>query len=190
MATPGRGLELRTRVVTQTITRPSTTITTLVTLGGDGPTSTPEPPTPTPTPDPTTTSLAANPAPLGSTAPLTSEQLAALLGSLLTLTFLLLLLCCYLSVRRRRQALHEYERQFRRRERYAYDDDEDYDGPDGQLRGTAAWNMRAAAGGRGHGMTGTWTTLPPPVRFPPTPRVTGYYQQTREAQMDGVRRYP
>jgi hypothetical protein len=59
------------------------------------------------------------------------------------------------------------------------------------LRSTPAWNLhRHHHQHRGvAGAGGTWTTVPPPVRFPPTPRYTPY-SQTREAQIRGVGRYP
>ncbi len=200
MATPARGLEVRTRVVTQTITRPSATITTVVTLG-DSPASTsttPDPtPTPSPPPDPTPTpaptTIAVSPAPAGTIPPLTTEQLIALLASLFSITFLVLLICCYLTWRRRREAqLRRERRYYRYRQRTLYGEDEEDDDDDdggGRTRGTAAWNLRGGRVGVAGGMTGTWTTVPPPVRIPPTPRVAGY-KQTREVQMPGMRRFP
>ncbi|KAK4097184.1 hypothetical protein N658DRAFT_527229 [Parathielavia hyrcaniae] len=48
------------------------------------------------------------------------------------------------------------------------------------LRSTPAWNLHQH-------YRETWTTVPPPADFPPTPRYTPY-SQTREAQIPGVAR--
>ncbi|KAG7291257.1 hypothetical protein NEMBOFW57_001269 [Staphylotrichum longicolle] len=229
MATTPRGLELRTRIVTQTLTRPSTTITTIVTLG-DAPTSAPDttanpshPPRNQPDATPPTITH-----PHSTT--LTSQQLTALLGVLVPITFLLLLLCCCLSLRRRRRRQRAERERERRRALYEYyygdggDEDDDDDGNEhgggqGGLRSTPAWNLKKSSSssrtGRGRrwqreqqqqqqqqqyqgmmsGVDGTWrrgstwATVPPPVRFPPTPRYAPY-SQSRERQIGGVGRYP
>ncbi|AEO68641.1 uncharacterized protein THITE_113395 [Thermothielavioides terrestris NRRL 8126] len=196
----------QTRVVTQTITRPFTTITAVVTLG-DGPTtstsllptatSTPGPPS---TPDPATALSADADA-------LTPSQLGAILGAVLGVAFVVLLVCCILSLqRRRRQALREQEMYYYyggggEEEESEYSESEVV--RQERVRRTPAWNRRhpqpqpvysswdhGAPGAAGFGGAGsTWTTVPPPVRFPPTPRYTPY-RQTRERQIHGVQRYP
>jgi hypothetical protein len=109
------------------------------------------------------------------------------LGSVLGLATLILIICCMVSLQRRKRRL---EREENDRAYYYYDDEEDEEemrenGLRGRVRGTAGWNSRSGmSGGRG-----SWTTVPPPVRFPPTPRYTTY-SQTREQQIGGVSRYP
>ncbi|KAL2019045.1 hypothetical protein VTK56DRAFT_10149 [Thermocarpiscus australiensis] len=163
------------RVVTQTLTRPSTTITVAVTLG-DGPTSAPTIAATTPTTPP------ASPGPAGTEppSPFTPQQVGAIVGSILGFASLVLLICCCLSCRRRRRRTAEYE---------AEDDDDTVSESDIQvvetLRTTEeAWNNhpRVAA-------PVLWTTVPPPVRIPPTPRHTPY-RQTPDPQIAGVKRYP
>ncbi|EAQ91674.1 predicted protein [Chaetomium globosum CBS 148.51] len=173
---PTPHLQARTRIITQTITRPFTTITALVTLGGDSPelTTNNPPPSPTPPPPPpapTNQQLA----PAAPPSALTPSQLGAVLGSVLGLATLILLICCILSLQRRKRRL---ERQ--QNDRYYYYDDGDED-EDEEMRERGRWHSRS---GRG-----SWTTVPPPVRFPPTPRYTTY-SQTRERQIGGVGRYP
>ncbi|KAK4032458.1 hypothetical protein C8A01DRAFT_41095 [Parachaetomium inaequale] len=191
-----RALQVRTRVVTQTITRPFTTITALVTLG-DAPSSLPttDPPATAPTATPSSpTTDQVTPAPLSSSSSLTPQQLGAILGSVLGFFLLVLLICCFLSFRRRLQKEQQRSSQYY----HYYEDDDDIISEsdvvrvETRMRGTPAWHLHR--GGRGTtaaGAGGTWTTVPPPVRFPPTPRYTGTaYAQTREAQIRGVRRYP
>lgn len=179
-ADPARGLEVRTRLITQTLTRPSTTITTVVTLGGG----------PTIAPTPTTISTTSSPFPAGTITPapasaLTPQQLGAILGSVLGLAFIILVLCCCISVRRRREQTIRYAREH---DEYGYGGGYSVSETDvfqaERWRSAPVWNLY-----RGRGATGTWTTVPPPVRFPPTPRHTPY-SQTREEQIRGVRRYP
>ncbi|KAK4234224.1 hypothetical protein C8A03DRAFT_38018 [Achaetomium macrosporum] len=170
-----QGLEARqTRVVTQTLTRPSTTITAVVTLGSGPSTSTLSPNVPT------STSTSTGPvAPVSSTSSaLTSQQLAAILGPVLGFAFLVLLLCCCLSCRRRRQQTES-----------TYVDEYDNASESAVVQQAGTWN----GWDRRRVATGTWTTKPPPVWFPPTPRYsyTPYqYRQTSEPQIPGVRRYP
>ncbi|KAK3905970.1 hypothetical protein C8A05DRAFT_30208 [Staphylotrichum tortipilum] len=157
-------LHPRTRVVTQTLTRPFTTITTLVTLG-DGPTPFPTTTDPPPTPPPTTTTTAAaapipvTPSPSTS---LTPHQLGALLGTILGAAFALLLICLCLTLRRKRHRHH--------RHRHPYDYDGDYYSASESdvVRVRASMSTWPRSGVR----EGTWTAVPPPVRFPPTPSVT------------------
>ncbi|GAB1319892.1 hypothetical protein MFIFM68171_10102 [Madurella fahalii] len=158
------------RVLTQTITRPTTTIIAVVTLG-DGPTSAPAAPTNLPT----TTTPPLGPVSPGPPSSITQQQLAIILGTVLGFAFLVVLIFCYWSARWRRGAT-------------IYVEDDEYSESDmveaEELRRAATWN-------RVHGATTTeaWTTVPPPVRFPPTPRYTPY-RQTPHRQYRGVWLYP
>ncbi|KAM7212216.1 hypothetical protein V8F06_012389 [Rhypophila decipiens] len=166
------GVEVRQgRVITQTIAWPSTTFTTYVTLGG-GP---PVPPTVGP-PTTTTEILQAAPtlAPAPSTSPqLTSEQIGAIIGSVLGFFLVLLIWCTCLSLRRRRRV-------------FVYDSSS-----------TSDTEVPVVQVIPGHGHVGDpWRRptrmpglVPPPTRIPPTPRHTPY-RQTRHTQIRGVRRYP
>ncbi|KAH6635828.1 hypothetical protein F5144DRAFT_158891 [Chaetomium tenue] len=183
-------LHARTRIITQTITRPFTTITAVVTLGGDSPEPTPNndnpPPSPTsqppPPPPPPPTDQQITPAAPPSA--LTPSQLGAVLGSVLGLATLILLICCILSLQRRKRRL-EREQNDRY---YYYDDGEGED--DGEMRERGRGRgVAAGAGWHSRSGRGPWTTVPPPVRFPPTPRYTTY-SQTTERQIGGVGRYP
>ncbi|KAK4143177.1 uncharacterized protein C8A04DRAFT_29196 [Dichotomopilus funicola] len=208
VAPAAQPLFARTRVVTQTITRPSTTIVAVVTLG-DAPQPDPTvtsiiPPPPPPPAATTTTTLA--PAP-STSSPLTPQQLGALLGSILGFAFVAFCICCCLTIHRRRL------RYYRSRRRGSYssssgssDDMTESEVVRVQTRVYSggglnpAWNVPFT--GRGGGVTmsssptsgtttttsGPWTTVPPPVRFPPTTRQAGY-SQSREQQIRGVRRF-
>lgn len=173
MANPGFTPVLggrQVRILTQTITRPTTTITAIVTLG-DGPTSVPTAPTNLP---PATTP------PIGPISPgpppsVTQQQLGIILGTVLGFAFLVLLLFCCLSARWRRRPTIYVEG-----DEYSESDMVEVE----ELRRTAAWNRAAGATA-----AEAWTTVPPPVRFPPTPRYTPY-RQTRHPQYRGVWRYP
>ncbi len=170
--TPGYFADRQGRIVTQIITRPFTTITAIVTLG-DGPTSTL---TTISTP---TSSATLAPSPSTTLSP---GQLGALLGSVLGFALLALLVCCGLTFRRR---------QHRERTATIYvDDDMSTDSEDTRvvretLHSTRAWNRQRG----GRAVPSSWTTVPPPVRFPPTPRHAPY-RQTGYPQMPGVVRYP
>jgi hypothetical protein len=200
MKVTARALSPRTRVVTQTLTRPFTTITAVVTLG-DGPPPTPTHPPPPPPPSHSHAPETIAPAPHAGS--LTPPQLGALLGSGFGLAFVALLVCCFISCNRKRQRTTNPPEYY-----YDYDDSlsESEVVQVETMRGTAAgWTLRQNQGGRGGGwggggagaggtgtgrvVRGAWTTVPPPVRFPPTPRHAGY-SQTREQQIGGVRRYP
>ncbi|KAL2145280.1 hypothetical protein VTI28DRAFT_7648 [Corynascus sepedonium] len=125
------------------------------------------------------------------------EQLGALLGSILGFAFLVLLTCCFVSFRRRQLRQRKREARAYRRYYYGHDDDEESDVVRVQStvrHSTPHWNLHYYDSRRGPGTgtgikTSTWTTVPPPVRFPPTPRYTTY-SQTMEEQIRGVRRYP
>ncbi|KAK3934444.1 hypothetical protein QBC46DRAFT_79212 [Diplogelasinospora grovesii] len=166
-------------VVTQLITRPYTTITALVTLGG-GPT--PDPST-LPTVAATTTSPVDNAptAPIVETTPTSSgssslnqDQIGAILGSVVAFVVLVLIAWYCLSMRRRRRIAAMYDESEGSTVEVQYY--EVHPGGD-------PWNRP------GHG-TGP-RIVPPPPRFPPTPRYTyTQYRQTRQPQIPGVRRYP
>ncbi|KAK0667936.1 hypothetical protein QBC41DRAFT_131530 [Cercophora samala] len=187
------------RVITQIITRASTTITTLVTLGDPTAVADMAPTEGPPPPPPAAAAATLPPAPSSGT--LSSGQLGALLGSVLGFAFLVLVICCCLSCRRRR----------RRRERVVF-----YPGTGSESSGserevrreyytsTRDWNQLRGTGGlefaNAEGMMGNvgsiasrtspgFTTVPPPARFPPTPRYTPY-RQSRWPQISGVRRFP
>lgn len=195
-------LELReARVITQIITRAFTTVTTLVTLGD--PTAVADMVLPTEEPPPLSAPAAAPAAtlpPAPSSGTLSPGQLGALLGSVLGFAFLVLVLCCCLSCHRRR----------RRQERViVYDRGSDNSESEREVTreyytSTRDWNRLRGPGGLGfanaEGMMGDaggmatrtnvgFTTVPPPVRFPPTPRYTPY-RQSRWPQISGVRRFP
>ncbi|KAK4183274.1 hypothetical protein QBC35DRAFT_119594 [Podospora australis] len=184
------------RVITQTITRPGTTFIAVVTLGD--PTATPAaPPPPPPPPAPPAVQNTA-PAPSSSSSALNGAQLGAVLGSVLGFFFLALLVWCCVSSRRRRA------REIRRHWEitYGYGSEEYTTGSEsdvvrpGRPRRWSGWT-----GGGGEGQFGTvysswprrpdagFTTVPPPVRLPPTPRYTSY-RQTAHPQISGVRRFP
>jgi type IV secretory pathway VirB2 component (pilin) len=181
-------LELRQgRVVTQTITRPFTTIIAVVTLG-DGPTS-PPPALGSSMPTTTTTATpAAPPGPAsGGSAPsssITQQQLVGIiLGTLLGVLFLVVTIWCTLSWARRRSQEAEYileEDEYMMREAEVMAEME-------EMRRTQAWDRAKAAAATPS--TSTWTAVPPPVAFPPTPRHTPY-RQTRHPQFRGTWRYP
>ncbi|KAK4202097.1 hypothetical protein QBC40DRAFT_263573 [Triangularia verruculosa] len=191
------------RVITQTITRALTTITTLVTLGDptaamDIAQPTDEPPPP---PPPAAAPAAALP-PAPSSGTLSPEQLGALLGSVLGFAFLVLVICCCFSCHRRRP----------QEPRFVFDGtSSEYSGSRSEnevtreyYTSTRDWNRMRGPGGVGianvESMVGGsgsmprrpgagFTVVPPPARFPPTPRYTPY-QQSRWPQISGVRRFP
>lgn len=183
-------------IITQTITRPFTTITALVTLGPADPTSTSSFPTTT-TAEPTTATSSTSPSTVpvaGATNPSTSSsltptQLGAILGSVLgTAVLLLLLIWFYASMRRRAQQP--------RRVRMVSDDMES----ETSSETAAEMRMAGGAGYRRSAMAGAgdpWvrqgpTVVPPPPRFPPTPRFNPsmQFRHTRNPQIRGVKRYP
>ncbi|KAK3322959.1 hypothetical protein B0H66DRAFT_555572 [Apodospora peruviana] len=167
------------RVVTQTVTRPSTTFTAYVTLGS-GPASD-NTVLPAPAPIPTTTALeepapttptTVVPAPSSSSTTLTSDQIGIILGSVFGFIFLLLAVCTCLHVQRRRRRVY-------------YDSETSEDEV-----------IEVTVGGGGGGGGDPWNRpgrmpglVPPPTRIPPTPRHTTY-RQTRNPQIRGVQRYP
>jgi hypothetical protein len=167
------------RVITQTLTRASTTITTLVTLGtgvlDDFPTPTLEPPPPPPPP-------AAPAQATSSSSVLTNEQLGAILGSVLGFLVIVvpLIYCCF----RRDPYPH-------RRRRYDYSDSDSMtshsgSGGGGNRRGRDPW----ARGGGPPPMRQPFqpVLVPPPPRIPP--RRYAPYRQTPQPQIRGVRIYP
>ncbi|KAK3302724.1 uncharacterized protein B0T15DRAFT_497178 [Chaetomium strumarium] len=183
--------ERQTRVVTQTLTRPSTTITAVVTLGSEPAiisTLSPNSPTIIPTPTSTTSTAPVGPATPSS---LTNSQLGAILGSVLGFAFLVLLFCCCcLSCRRRRPPLDTTYTDYAEYESDAVQQQQQ------QQEAARTWNNYYDYWDRRRVATGTWTTRPPPVRFPPTPRYYAHagpyhYRQTSEPQIPGpgVRRY-
>ena len=186
-------------VVTQIITRPYTTITALVTLGPGGQSTTaPEDtglqttalqttvPTSTTTSAPSSTSSTPSiivPASPSSSSSLSQSQLGAIIGSVLGFALLLLLLW-YCVLQRRRQDRS-------RALRYA-DSSESETSSDATSYVVMSERRTTTAAGGGT----AWVrrdpgigVVPPPPRFPPTPRYTPY-RQTRAPQFRGVRRYP
>ncbi|KAK3986491.1 hypothetical protein QBC44DRAFT_140205 [Cladorrhinum sp. PSN332] len=133
---------------------------------------------------------------------LSSEQLGAILGSVLGFAGLVLILCCCLAIQRKRRL---------RTTRVVYADayysqsQSDFSGSVTDVR----YYTRRGGGGGGGGMSqqrgwvgrgvgasfaprrtdSGFTTVPPPALFPPTPRHTPYVQ-TPYAQISGVQRYP
>jgi hypothetical protein len=181
------------RVVTQTITRPYTTMTAVVTLG-PGQTTTSIAPQATVTPSgatapaaPTSSAIAIPGAVPSSSSGLTRTQLGAILGSVLgSIALIILLWYCVTQRRREEQA---------RRVRYVVDDESETTSETVEVRPSRprhpmpSWIpgvrvpdpwVRAAPG---------FGVVPPPPRFPPTPRYTPY-RQTRNPQIRGVRRFP
>lgn len=217
MATPRQALRFRAApdnpallaarqdpVVTQTITRPYTTATVLVTLGPGESTTSAAPqttilPTSTTAYSSSTTTSAAVPipgAPSASSSSLTSAQLGAILGSILG-SVLLIFLIWYRGTQLRRR-----ENDALWQAHYGLEDDgsetvsETVEVGGAQRRaavgGGEPWVMgggggggSAAGGGGGPGIG----VVPPPPSFPPTP---GYapYRYTWNPQIRGVRRYP
>ena len=168
------------RVVTQIITRASTTLTALVTLGdptaasSSAPTHPPPPP-----PAPVATTRSTHPPNSG----LTPGQLGALLGSILGFFALVVVLCCCLACRRRPRAAEPADDS--RSEMTESEAEVRY-----TTRFTQRWNGPIYGWGYGPRRTDAgFTTVPPPARFPPTPRYTPY-TQSPYPQIDGVRRFP
>ncbi|KAK4169575.1 hypothetical protein QBC43DRAFT_64105 [Cladorrhinum sp. PSN259] len=133
---------------------------------------------------------------------ISSEQLGAILGSVLGFTGLVLLLCCCIAVQRKRGL------RTRNTERVIYvgHSESDFSGSEMEVEYTRQTSQRVPNYGRqGHFVVGArggssfggpprrtdagFTTVPPPVRFPPTPRYTNYVQ-TPYPQISGVQRYP
>ncbi|KAK3368368.1 hypothetical protein B0H63DRAFT_455147 [Podospora didyma] len=155
------------RVITQTITRPTTTYTALVTLG-DGFNE------PTPTAIPPPPNGASSTVVAISTSPgLSSEQIGAIVGSVVGFVVLLFCICCCLSIRRRRiQAMA-----------MSYPSETEIEVViDDQYRPVDPWDRQPRRGP---------IVVPPAPRYPPTPRHTPYtVHHTRSPQIKGVRRYP
>lgn len=158
-----RQIVTQARVVTQTITRVSTTITALVTLGpGDSTITTPPAPTaPEIVPAPAPAATSSSPA-------LTNEQLGAILGSVLGFLVVVLPIlyccCCRPPVRWRRN-----------RPDYSSSDDES----------DRVVGIRVM---RGRPEPFQPVLIPPPPRIPP--KRYAPYRQTAEPQISGVRSYP
>ncbi|KAK0717557.1 hypothetical protein B0T26DRAFT_751595 [Lasiosphaeria miniovina] len=157
-------------LLTQTITRPFTTITTVVTLGGSSPSESTPPPvfTPSPTPEPQPPTGTAPVVPASSSSSLTPDQIGAILGSVLGFVAFLLLVCCCLSIRRRR-LIARYESDSMTETEVVIED----------VYTADTWTRRGP------------TVVPPAPAIPPTPRRSAYnYRHTRNPQIRGVRRYP
>ncbi|KAK3681733.1 hypothetical protein B0T22DRAFT_494726 [Podospora appendiculata] len=168
------------RVITQIITRPYTTITAYVTLGGsDEPpaAATPTPFTPQPTPngvggggggggDGGTSSAPVVPT-TSSSSSLSAEQVGTIVGSVLGFFVLLFVVCCCLSLRRRRI-----------QERIAWERAGSYTTDDSYVEIQDTWTRPVQQPG----------LVPPPPRFPPTRYAP--YRHTRHPQIPGVRQYP
>lgn len=172
-------------VVTQIITRPYTTITALVTLGPGAPTSTAPQTTistSTAASASTTTAIVAVPGSSeASSSTLTHAQLGAILGSIFGAILLILLVWYCVNQRRGFDA---------RDVRYVRSEESVTSSE------TVEVTMTGAGGARRTAPQDPWvrrgpeiTVVPPPPRFPPTPRYTPY-RQTRAPQIRGVRRYP
>ncbi|KAK0639761.1 hypothetical protein B0T16DRAFT_248212 [Cercophora newfieldiana] len=166
------------RVITQTLTRASTTITTLVTLGigsnGDFTTPTAEAPPPPPPP--------AAPAATSSSSVLTNEQLGAILGSVLGFLVIVvpLVYCCF-----------RRDPKWRRRRHYS--DSDSWSSHSGSSGGNNRprrdpWRGRAPAGPPMRQPAFQPVLVPPPPRIPP--RRYAPYRQTAQPQIRGVRVYP
>jgi hypothetical protein len=164
------------RVITQTLTRASTTITTLVTLGtgvfGDITTPTSEPPPPPPPAPPVQAT--------SNGSVLTNEQLGAILGSVLGFLVIVVPLC-YCCFRR--------DPKWRHRRRYYSDSD--------------SMSSHSGSGdGGGRPRRDPWYRPPvpqvrqqfQPVLVPPPPRIPprryAPYRQTPQPQIRGTRIYP
>ncbi|KAK4225621.1 hypothetical protein QBC38DRAFT_253970 [Podospora fimiseda] len=188
-------------IVTQIITRATITITAIITLGQEDPTSTIQSTT-------STASIPAGAPPIMAPAPnadLSSEQLGAILGSVLGFAGLVMLLCCCLALQRKRRLRTErtttrvvytngyYSQsdstfsgsgETDRAVRYTRRMSQRYVDPRlQQQQQQQFWGMPARRTDAG------FTTVPQPVRFPPTPRYTNYVQ-TPYPQISGVQRYP
>jgi hypothetical protein len=178
-------------VVTQTITRPYTTITALVTLGPGEPTSTaaqttlPTLTSPSPSSSSSTAAAVAVPGAVSaSSSALTQAQLGAIIASVLgSILLIILIWYCVAQQRRRQNEPGEV--------RYVLEDETETSSETAEV-------MTMPAGGRARRMmpADPWArgepgigVVPPPPRFPPTPRYTPY-RQTRNPQIRGVRRYP
>lgn len=161
-------------VVTQTITRSHTTITAVVTLGR-GPTLTPT----------STTTSAVSPTSsvpvsvMSQPTALTGAQIGAIAGAVGGFVIVALLLWYCVSTSRRRGS-------GRSDSSSGYGSSSDDNGP-----GYDPWaRVRAVPPQHPTELRRKAPPLvPPPTRFPPTPRYTPY-RQTRHPQMGGVRRYP
>ncbi|KAK3358194.1 hypothetical protein B0T25DRAFT_567428 [Lasiosphaeria hispida] len=166
------------RVVTQILTRASTTITAVVTLGGGPVSGIPDPVT---TADPAPPAAAPPPA-TSTTSTLTNEQLGAILGSVIGFVVILLPLC-YCCLRRRpappRRHMHHWHGD-------GYDDSSSDDVTEIVVdrQGRDAW-----AGQRPPIPVRQGPVLvPAPPRIPPMRHAP--YRQTRHPQIGGTRRYP
>ncbi|KAK3331656.1 hypothetical protein B0T19DRAFT_84530 [Cercophora scortea] len=158
------------RVITQIITRPYTTITAYVTLGGtDEPpaAATPTPYIPQPAPNGGDSSAPVVPT-TSSSSSLSAEQVGAIVGSVLGFFVLLFIICCCLSLRRRRI-----------QERIAWERAGSYTTDESYVEITDTWTRPVP---QQPGL------VPPPPRFPPTRYAP--YRHTRHPQIPGVRQYP
>ncbi|KAL2270578.1 hypothetical protein VTJ83DRAFT_2762 [Remersonia thermophila] len=190
-----------TLVVTEILTRPYATITTVVTLGGDPslPTSTTAP---TLLPSRSSSESAQAPGTVGPapSTSLTPAQLGALLGSVLGFTFLVFL-CCYTAWcrHRRRRRVPGFEipqpdnggSGRKRRVPIRYYPSYDYYGRGDYDRQTQDPPIAQDTGQSGiRPVTSVWNVVPPPVWLRPTPRQAEVdYQCTSEAQISGAMRY-
>ncbi|KAK0747229.1 hypothetical protein B0T21DRAFT_279372 [Apiosordaria backusii] len=159
-----------------------------------------QPTTEPPPPPPPAAAPAATLPPAPSSGTLSPEQLGALLGSVLGFAFLVLVLCCCLSCHRRRRRREqivfygtgsEYSESGTEVTREYYTSTRDWNrmrGPGG-LGFANAEGMMGSSGGMPRRTDAGFTTVPPPARFPPTPRYTPY-RQSRWPQISGVRRFP
>lgn len=190
---PMRGLEPRQDpVVTQTITRPYTTITAVVTLGGVGaaaaPSSDPAATTPVVPSSPQGSSSSSSSSssslpvtPTGSSG-LTPDQLGAILGSIFGVLVLAGLLWCACSPRMRPRPGGGRRRRLRSTETSEADLDAERDRL--RFRQEHARMMHFAMPPRPGPVL-----VPPPARFPPT-RPTPAYRQSSYPQIRDVRLYP
>ncbi|KAH8898267.1 hypothetical protein GQ53DRAFT_413868 [Thozetella sp. PMI_491] len=169
------------RVVTQTITRPYTTIIATVTLGGDGygSTSTPDPTSGAiPTDSTTSTSTLAPVTPTNS-ATLTPDQLGAILGSIFGTLFLVVFFWYYCVVVRRR----------RRRSYGESDSESSLDERERRARMERLYRYRAMFGPEMVTRPGPALVQPLP-RIPPSRPTPAGYRQTSYPQFRGTYRYP
>ncbi|KAK0631129.1 hypothetical protein B0T17DRAFT_241240 [Bombardia bombarda] len=163
------------RIITQIITRPTTTIITYVTLG-NGPVdptaaAAAPPPPPPPEPSPTDTTVVE---PTSSSPGLSSAQIGAILGAVFGAIVILLIACYCVSLQRRLRRQREREYILTMRETMTVSDsfisiDESQD----------SWRRKIP----------TQPLVPPPAVFPPTDRYGRVYH-TPQPQIRNVRRFP
>lgn len=159
--------------ITQTLTRTSETLTTVVTLGAGSPTSTSTPPA-----QPTTTTTAAGTSsPASGSSGLTQDQIGAIIGGIAAFVVVVLILwCCLYQLKRRAMNAAMESQTTLETETTEFSADPWRRGAQRPRRTTTT-------------RTETFRTVPPPTRFPPTAR-RETWRMSPHPQMRGVRRYP